>query len=122
MNKKVFGILSLVFALSPVTAVLIKSSDLGVVKTCVIVYFILAILAIIFGFIGIKAKKGLSIAGIIIGFLSVILMGLALLGLKAIDEAKECVKVDDDKYKCQAYGQEIEIPGMYLRDDQKKDE
>ena len=120
MNKKIFGILSLVFALSPITMFFIKSSSLDVATIAVIVYLFLAIAAIVCGFIGKKENKGLSIAGIVIGFISLIIMAFALIGFKIIKDSKDCVLISEDKYKCQVHGQEIEVPGIYLREDQIK--
>lgn len=91
MNKKFLGVASLVLAIISLVPFIVVPDTLSGAKTFIIVAIVLAVLAIVLGFVGKKESKGLSIAGIIIGFISAILMAFSLIGYVGIEKASDCV-------------------------------
>ena len=120
MNKKIYGIISVVLSLAPLTSFLINTSNVDTIETIVLIYLLLSIAAIVLGFIGRKENKVVSIIGIVLGFIGVLILGLATIGFKVVKEAKDCTLLENGNYKCIAYDQEIEVPAFLLRDEQKK--
>lgn len=127
-NNKL-SVLSLVIALISVIATLIiPENNLIIIGAPVCI--IIAIVSIVLGFKGKKQiidsnekGKGLALAGIIIGFITIIWAGLGLIGILAIkninftDEAlcpmdnlvKDCIDNKDGTSTCK-YMEQLEIP------------
>ena len=119
MNKKFLGVASLVLAIISLVPFIVVPDTLSGAKTFIIVAIALAVLAIVLGFVGKKESKGLSIAGIIIGFISAILMSFSLIGYVGIEKASDCVDNGDGTSNCKYMGEDLEgVPNIYLREDQ----
>ena len=71
-----------------------------------------AIFAIIFAIVGMKASKGMSIAGLIIGIIGVIFMGIMVLGTSVIAGLENCVENTNGNVTCEmaGTGQTFEVP------------
>ena len=119
-NKKTFGILSLVLSIVSLFALVLAPDDISVAEILVVVFFLIAIASVVFGFIGKKDAKGLSIAGIVIGIISFVLLGLALLGFYGIKNCTDCVSNGDGTATCDYMGTELKAPIRYLRQDQMR--
>ena len=74
----------------------------------VIAAMVCELLAIIFGFIGKKAAKGMSIAGIIIGIIMFIISIIVFAGFKLIMSAKDCVDNGNDTATCKLLDNDVE--------------
>lgn len=119
-NKKFFGVASLVISLLSLIPVVISPDSLTGAEIFVVIGIILAIVGVVFGFIGKSLSKGLSISGIVIGFISCILLCFTLIGLTAIKNATDCVDNGNKTSTCSYLGTEIEAPNSLLRDDQMR--
>ena len=119
MNKKLMGTLSLVFAVLSVILVFIPSKSLDTAMIITAVGVLIAVVGAVLGFIGKKENKGMALAGIIISIISFIVLVLALVGFAGMKNATDCVEKSDGVYNCKLFDQDIEIPGEYLREDQK---
>lgn len=120
MNKKIFGILSLILSLAPCLIIFFPAKNLDTVVMFVIAAMVCELLAIIFGFIGKKAAKGMSIAGIIIGIIMFIISIIVFAGFKLIMSAKDCVDNGNDTATCKLLDNDVEIPTRLLKDSQMK--
>ena len=120
MNKKIFGILSLILALAPCLIIFFPAKTLDTVVMFVIAAMVCELLAIIFGFIGKKTAKGMSIAGIIIGIIMFIISIIVFAGFKLIMSAKDCVDNGNDTATCKLLDNDVEIPTRLLKDSQMK--
>ena len=119
--NKVLGIVALVLALVSGVFTMFLPENMTIAMIIVIVSIILALVAVVLGFMGMKGRKVCSIIAIIGGFLNIILLGLALVGLIGITQAKDCEKQSDGKYTCVLLGQKMEgVPGGFLNDSQMK--
>lgn len=121
MNKKTCAILSLVLAILPVI-VLFLNVSLSTLKTITLIAIVVEIAAIVLGFVSKKEAKGMAIAGIIIGFLVIVLFAFELIGIKGMTEAKNCVDQGNGTAICEFMGKELEVPMQYLTEDQMKKE
>lgn len=120
-NKKSFAIASLVLSITSIVLYVFGVSES--LKTTMIVVGIsacIAIVGIVLGVIGRKEGKGFSIAGIIIGVLSFILLSMTLLSLYMLKEATNCVETENGTAICELLGTEVEIPINYLNEEQKR--
>ena len=64
----------------------------------------------------------MALAGIIIGFIAIVLFALELIGIKGMTEAKNCVDQGNGTAICEFMGKELEVPMEYLTEDQMKKE
>jgi MFS family permease len=120
-NKKIFGTISLVLAiLSVVVPTIISLDSLNAELIFVTVFLLFGIASVVFGFLGKKESKGLSIAGIVIGIISIILLCVGLAGMLMYKSATDCVDNGNKTSTCVIFGEKIEIPSSYLNDDQMK--
>lgn len=120
-NKKNFGTISLVLAiLSVVVPTIISLDSLNAELIFVTVFLLFGIASVVFGFLGKKESKGLSIAGIVIGIISIILLCIGLAGMLMYKSATDCVDNGNKTSTCVIFGEKIEIPSSYLNDDQMK--
>lgn len=117
-NKKNLGIASLVLSIVSLIPLLLSPADLTTAEIIVVVALLLAIVSVVLGFIAKKDAKGLSIAGIVIGIISAILLCFALVGFSAYKNAQDCVDNGDGTATCKVMGQDMVIPDVYLTDDQ----
>lgn len=120
MNKRTFGILSLVLAIVSILTLMFTTGTIERATLFVGIGLVLAVVSIVFGFIGKSEAKGLSIAGIIIGIISFILVGLSLIGLIGMKNATDCVDNGNGTSTCTYMGTEIEVPNSYIKEDQWK--
>ncbi len=120
MDKKKMGTASLVLSLVSLFPLLLSPSNIKTAEIFVVVFVILAIASIILGFMSKKEAKGLAISGIVIGIISLIFLCLALIGFVGISNATNCIDNGDETSTCMYNGVEIEVPNIYLREDQKE--
>lgn len=118
MKKKIFPILCLVFATLSLIALLIPTNTFVVAIVDVVSGIVLGVCSIIFGMIGFKENKVLSIIGIIGSFILVCIMFLALLGYIMFSKATDCIDLGTGYATCQVFGEELDIPTNLLREDQ----
>ena len=120
-NKKTFGILSLILAIISLIPIIFVPDSLNGAQIFTTVALILAIMAVVFGFIGKKDSKGMSIAAIIIGIISTIVMILALFGFLMYSKVTDCIDNGNGTSTCMFGGQEMEVPTSYLEESQMTD-
>lgn len=127
-KNNVSSMLSLVIALISLIAVIFFPENLVIVGASICI--IIAVISIVLGFVGrkqIKSSnekgKGLALAGIIIGFVTVIWSGLGIFGFLAMQDinfndsslcpmdnyVKDCVDNGDGTSTCK-YMEQLEIP------------
>ncbi len=121
-NKKNLATISLVLALVSLIPLIITPANLMGSIIFVVLAIVFAILAIIFGFISKSSAKGKAIAGIAIGVISAVFMFFALLGFLMMGKAKNCTNIDDNTATCEIAGQKIEIPRVFLKEEQYEKE
>ena len=120
MNKKSIAIASLILAIISLVPMIFAPNSLDGAIIYTIVFIIIAVVAVILGFVGKSASKGLGVAGIVIGMISVVLLGLAVFGYFGMKNATNCVDQGNGTYKCELLGQETEVPASFVREDQIK--
>ena len=120
MNKKTFATLSLILAIISILTLVFTTGTIERATLFVGIGLALSVISIVFGFIGKSEAKGLSIAGIIIGILSFVLVGLSLIGLIGMKNATDCVDNGNGTSKCVYMGTEIEVPNNFIKDSQWK--
>lgn len=120
-KKKPFAIAALVLALLPIVLLLfIPVKTLDAIQTEVIVLLVMEVAAVVCGFLGVKASKGMAITGIVVGILFAFLFAMALLGFKVIRNATDCVDNGNGTATCQVMGQEMEIDKNMLTEEQMR--
>jgi len=118
-NKK-FAIASLVMSIISLIPVIISPDSLSGAQIFVIIGIFCAIIAIVLGFLGKSASKGLAISGIVIGVLSCIVLCLAMIGFFGIKSATDCVDNGDETSTCSYLGEELIVPNSMLSEEQFK--
>lgn len=119
-NKKTLGILSFVLALLSLLSIFIPVDSLSIILVFITISFLVSIVSIILGFIGKKKAKGFGIAGIVIGLIAFLIIGLEFAGLLMIRNLKNCVDKGNGSAVCRVNGQDMEVPINYLKDSQMK--
>ena len=114
--------ISLILSIISLISSIFNPSPLILSEIFVFVGLILAIAGIVLGFLSVKEVKGMSIASICIGFISVVLLLLCFLGLVVIGSVKNCVDQKNGKSMCEFSGTEIEVSNTFLRENQKQKE
>ena len=120
MNKKNLAVVSLVLSIISLVPFVWTPDSLDTAMIFCVVFVFIAIAGIICGFMGKSASKGMGIAGIVIGIIAIIVLGLSILGLAGMKSATNCVDQGNGMSKCEYMGQELEMPTSYVREDQKK--
>ena len=121
-SKKTLGIVALVLAILSLCPLVIGFETIKATMILECVALLFGVCAAVLGFVSKKDAKGMAIAAIVIGIISMVFVGLSLLGLTAISKATDCVDNGDGTATCQYMGQELEIPTDYLTEDQMKKE
>ncbi len=121
-SKKDMAKISLILSIISLISSIFNPSPLILSEIFVFVGLILAIAGIVLGFLSVKEVKGMSIASICIGFISVVLLLLCFLGLVVIGSVKNCVDQKNGKSMCEFSGTEIEVSNTFLRENQKQKE
>ena len=116
MNKKKLAIASLVLAICSIIPMIVGPNTLNGMLTFCLIGVGLAIAAVILGFIGKSASKGMGITGIVIGIISGLLLSFTIIGIAGMKNVTNCVDQGNGTSKCELYGQEVEIPNEYLTD------
>ena len=80
----------------------------------------MAIVFIIFGFIGKKNAKVFGIIGIFIGFLSCFIVITSFIGIIIIGQFDNCVDKGNGKAVCEFKGREVDVSIDYLNENQMK--
>jgi len=119
-TKKKLAIASLVASILSLIPNIVLPESLSLAQILIIVCIFIALAGVVLGFIGKSEAKGLSIAGIIIGIISCILLCFSLIGFFGMQNATDCVDNGNGFSTCNYLGQEIEVPNEYLREDQMK--
>jgi len=119
-TKKKLAIASLVASILSLIPNIVLPESLSLAQILIIVCIFIALAGVVLGFIGKSEAKGLSIAGIIIGIISCILLCFSLIGFFGMQNATDCVDKGNGFSTCNYLGQEIEVPNEYLREDQMK--
>lgn len=119
-KKKKIAICSFIMSLvSLIPAIILPDSLIGA-EIFIIIGMLLAIAAIVLGFVGKSGAKGFSIAGIVIGIVSLIVLCLSIIGILGMKSAKNCVDKGNGMATCEYMGQEVEVPTTYLTEEQMK--
>ncbi len=121
-NKKTLAIVALVLAILSLCPFVLGFETIKATMILECVALLFGACAAVLGFVSKKDAKGMAIAAIVIGIISVVFVGLSLLGLAAMSKATDCVDNGDGFATCQYMGQELEIPTDYLTEDQMKKE
>lgn len=119
-NKKKLAIVSLVLSIVSLIPIIILPDSLTGAQIFVIIAILLAIAATILGFICKSEAKGLSIAGIVIGIISCVILCFSLIGFIGIKNATNCVDNGNGMATCDYMGQKLEFPTSYLTEEQMK--
>ena len=113
-NKKTFAIASLVLSIAAIVVPFFTfgTVNMDIIKISCFAGLVGAIFAIIFAIVGMKASKGMSIAGLIIGIIGVIFMGIMVLGTSVIAGLENCVENTNGNVTCEmaGTGQTFEVP------------
>ena len=117
-NKRKMALVSLILAIISLVDLVFVADTIVQEEIIVLVCFVLAIVGAILGYISRKDGKGLAIAGMIIGIVSLVLTLLTLLGLTVYAKVGDCVDNGDKTATCKYNGQEVVVPINYLTDEQ----
>ena len=120
-SKKKLAIVSLILSIISLAPFIIAFDSLIGTQIFVIVGILLAIAGAVLGFISKNNAKGLSIAGIVIGIISCVILCLSLIGLIGFKNATNCVDNGNGWATCDYLGQRLEVPTSYLTEEQMKE-
>lgn len=118
MNKSNFPAISLIAAILSIGILFIPTNSINMYFIILFASFIIALVGIILGFIGKKAKKGMAIAGIIIGIISLLMAIIFTIGAFGIKSLKDCTDNGNGQSTCELMGQKIEVNTNLLSKDQ----
>ena len=121
-NKRKMAIASIVLSVVSLPPFVIAPEKIEVAQLFIVICVLIAIVGAILGYISKKDGKGLSIAGIVVGIISCILLIISLIGFLLFSKVSDCVDNGDDTATCQYAGQTVNVPINYLTDEQMKRE